>query len=56
MPTDQPQSTDRNEFGRRVCRCGTANHDLRRRCRSCGEEIGTSEPDIVKSIREIARG
>ena len=34
----------RNEFWQRVCDCGTANHDLRRRCRSCGKEIGEAEP------------
>jgi hypothetical protein len=29
----------RNEFGQRICSCGTANHDIRKRCRSCGAPL-----------------
>lgn len=26
-------------FGQRLCACGYANHDLRKRCRSCGSDL-----------------
>ena len=31
-----------NEFGQVVCQCGTTNHELRVRCRTCQKDLGAA--------------